>query len=101
MVTDYVTYILCNLIFLIRYLVINYVTIYYIYVCWIGPIIIFVTLITTFVTLVIIYVYFYNTSYTLCVQDIIDKDMTNNNKQDNVIYSNKICYLGNKMNKLL
>ena len=38
--------------------------------------------INNFVTLVIIYVTTNNTSYTLFIQDMIDKDMTNYNKQD-------------------
>ena len=73
----------------------------YIYICWIGPIAISVTLVTIFVILVTISGTTDNTSYMLFIQDIIDKDMTNYNKQDNVTYSNKICYLGNKMNNLL
>ena len=62
-----------------------FVTICYIYVYWIYLITIFVTLVTIFVTLVIISVTTDNTSYTLFIQDIIDKDMTNYNKQ-NMLY---------------
>ena len=58
------------------------VRIFYIYVCWIGPITISVILVTIFVTLVIIYVTIDNTSYTLFILDMIDKDMTNYNKQN-------------------
>ena len=43
-------------------------------------IIILVTLVTNFVTLVTIYVTTYDTSYTFFIQDMIDKDMTSYNK---------------------
>ena len=48
----------------------------------IDLIIIYVTLVTSFVSLVTIYVTTDNTSYTFFIQDMIDKDMTNYNKQD-------------------
>ena len=59
-----------------------FVTLCYIYVCWICLRIISITYVTIFVTLVTISVTTDNISYMFFIQDMIDKDMTNYNNQD-------------------